>query len=64
MTRQADGGRGGCSVGEGYFGLLTAPGCRDSPLEPTDLERDVVLADGRERGDDQRGKRWYFGRER
>ena len=33
-------------------GLLAAPGCRESTLGPDVPENNVVVADGRERGDD------------
>ena len=34
------------------LGMLAASGCGDSPLEPDVSENTVVLADGRDRGDD------------
>ena len=37
------------------LGLLAAPGCRESPLEPDMPENNVVVDDGRDYGDDPYG---------
>ena len=43
--------RGAISVAL-LLGLLAAPGCRESPIEPDMPENNVVIADGRDYGDD------------
>ncbi len=48
---RASAARGAASVAL-LLGLLAAPGCRESPLEPDLPENNVVVADGRDYGDD------------
>ena len=48
---RASAARGAASVAL-LLGLLAAPGCRDSPLEPGMSENKVVVDDGRDYGND------------
>ncbi len=56
MTSGSPGSRLGAAKGAALIalllGLLAAPGCRESTLGPDVPENNVVVADGRHRGDD------------
>ncbi|MYE93948.1 MAG: hypothetical protein F4086_02195 [Gemmatimonadetes bacterium] len=52
MTSSSISGARGTAFVALVLALMAAPGCRESPMEPNDRDTNVVVADGRDWGDD------------